>query len=226
MFKDKFNIKNSYGLNLSAVFEGENKDGPLVILCHGYDSSKDSPSNASLAEELVKRGISAFRFDFTGNGESEGDLGELTPKRGLDDLKSAITHQGFKKFGLVGSSFGGTVALLYATENPLLALALKAPVSDYGWVSGNRKLTKRRKRFSNDTVGIFQKVKNINSPVLIVHGDADKEVSVEMSEKLYESLGTEKRLEIIKGCPHQFRGEHLDKANKMIINFFQEKRAE
>ncbi|KAG1674425.1 hypothetical protein FOA52_012952 [Chlamydomonas sp. UWO 241] len=44
----------------------------LVILCHGYASSKDSPLNCRLARELSSKGFSSLRFDFSGNGESDG----------------------------------------------------------------------------------------------------------------------------------------------------------
>ena len=115
MFIEKRKFKNSKGLTLSALYEGEDKRAPLVILCHGYASSKDSNSTKSLAQKLVKAGLCIFRFDFTGCGDSEGILEyDLTPMVGLDDLKSAVKQIGKKSFALYGSSFGGYVALLYS----------------------------------------------------------------------------------------------------------------
>src|SRR3989344_3074798 len=124
MFKQKITFKNSRNLNISAIYEGENKNTPIVVMCHGFASSKDQISNRDLARELVKRGLSVFRFDFTGCGQSEGNLGGLTPFSGLDDLKLAISQLPKHEFALFGSSFGGYVSLLYASQNPILALGL------------------------------------------------------------------------------------------------------
>src|SRR3972149_8169279 len=162
MFIEKRRFKNSRGLSLAAIYEGENRDAPVVILCHGYRSSKDSESTAKLAAELLKRGLSNFRFDFTGCGESEGELSELLPSQGLDDLKSAVKALGLAKFSLYGSSFGGHISLMYASENPIISLTLKSPVSDYAFVM-SEEIGERRKRFIKDTknINMFKKAKNI-----------------------------------------------------------------
>ena len=70
MFKQKLTFKNSCNLNLSAIYEGEDKNAPVIILCHGFHSSKDKPSTSrALAQKLVERGLSVLRFDFTGHGQ-------------------------------------------------------------------------------------------------------------------------------------------------------------
>lgn len=51
--------------------------GPLlllqvVILCHGYASSKDGFVFPKMAKALAAKKLSSLRFDFTGNGESDG----------------------------------------------------------------------------------------------------------------------------------------------------------
>ena len=135
MFREKRSFKNSRGLNLSAIFEGEGREAPVVIMCHGFHSSKDNPiTTRALTQKLVERELSVFRFDFTGHGESQGDINEITPLAGLDDLKSAIKTLNERKIAPYGSSFGGYVALLYASNHPVLALVLKAPVSNWSKV--------------------------------------------------------------------------------------------
>ena len=221
MFQEKINFKNSCGFTLSAIFEGETKVAPVVVMCHGYDSSKNSESNAKLAAELLKRGLSIFRFDFTGCGESEGELSDLIPSQGLDDLKSAVKAIGLKQFSLYGSSFGGHVSLMYASENPVSSLALKAPVSDYAFVV-SEEISERRKLFIADTknLNMFEKERNIKCPVLVVHGDSDDVVLIEQSKKLVQNLAGEKRLEILPGITHNIRGEALEKTIALIADFF------
>ena len=223
MFREKRSFKNSRGLNLSAIFEGEEKDAPIVVMCHGFHSSKDNPiTSRALAQKLVESGLSVLRFDFTGHGESQGNIDEITPLYGLDDLKSAIKTLGKKKIAIYGSSFGGYIALLYATDHPILALALKSPVSDWSQVQISND---RGKRFRQETenINIYQKAKNIKAPTLIIHGDQDDVVPLAQSQRLYKYLGSAiKKLEIIKGANHDIRGEDLEKANTQITDFFQE----
>lgn len=223
MFKQKLTFKNSRNLNLAAIFEGEDKNAPVVIVCHGFGSSKDSISYKNLVPKLLKRGLSVFRFDFTGCGQSEGKLDNLTPLRGLDDLKSVIKNLGQKQFALYGSSFGGHVALMYASKNPILALALKSPVSDYGPIAKNRPAG-RSKSFYDEVknIGIYKDARKIKAPVFIVHGDKDDVVPISQSQKLLKALDGQKRLEVVKGADHDIAGEDLERTNTLIADFFKE----
>ncbi|MBI3282931.1 alpha/beta fold hydrolase [Candidatus Curtissbacteria bacterium] len=227
MFREKRTFKNSKGLVLSAVFEGDDKKAPTVVICHGYASSKDSESQQDLSKRLLAAGFSVYRFDFTGCGESEGSLSDLTPKNGLDDLKSAVKNLNIEKFAIHGSSFGGYTALLYASENPPLALTLKAPVSDYPAVLSADEDEERpsRDKILKETsnLDIYQKAKNVKCNVLIVHGDADEVVPLKQSKDLLESLGSKtKKLDIIKDAPHTMRGRHMHQAHQRIADFLKE----
>jgi pimeloyl-ACP methyl ester carboxylesterase len=231
MFQQKEKFKNSIGATLTGVFEGENRDAPLVIMCHGYGSSKDKLSTKGLAQKLVERRLSVFRFDFTGCGESEGALEDSTPLRGLGDLKSAVKFLGREKFALYGSSFGGYVALLYAAKHPVLTLGLKAPVSDYMEVETKRSdqnygfTPKKKAGFLKEVkdIDIYSVAGKIKVPTFIVHGDADPVVPVGQSKKLLKYLGGEKELSILLDAGHVMNDEDLEKANALIADFFQEK---
>lgn len=225
MFLEKRSFKNSKGLLLSAVFEGEDKKAPVIIICHGYASSRDSESQQDLRPKLLKTGFSVFTFDFTGCGESEGSIDDLTPNTGLYDLQSAIANLGKQEFALYGSSFGGYVALRYAIVNPLLALTLKAPVSDWSSVKSENIDADKMQRFLREVQGIilYKEAKNIICPALITHGDKDNVVPLKQSKDLYESLGSKiKKLEIIEGAPHIMRGKYMQEAHNVIAKFFKE----
>jgi len=173
-----------------------------------------------LAQKLVEHGLSVLRFDFTGHGQSEGNIDKITPLAGLDDLKCAIKSLTKEKIALYGSSFGGYIALLYASNHPVLALALKAPVSDWREVQISRDRGKIF-RLATQKINIYQKAKNIKAPTLIVHGDEDNVVPFNQSQKLIRSLGSKmKTLEIARGADHDIRGDDLEKANTQIANFF------
>ena len=107
----------------------------IVILCHGFLSNKHSNTNRRLSELLPAKGISTFCFDWFGMGESEGSFAEVTVGRCYDQLERALAFvrdQGYSRIGLIGSSFGGLIALLVAAQHSdLVALGLKCPVPDF-----------------------------------------------------------------------------------------------
>ncbi|XP_073042573.1 putative uncharacterized protein YDL057W isoform X1 [Primulina eburnea] len=111
-------IHNSYGENLMGILH-ETRSEELVIICHGFRSSKDRIPMANLAFAFEREGISAFRFDFTGNGESEGSFQYGNYNREAEDLRDVVKHfRAAKRFvtAVVGHSKGGNAVLLYASR--------------------------------------------------------------------------------------------------------------
>ncbi|PIN06830.1 putative esterase [Handroanthus impetiginosus] len=111
-------IKNSHGENLVGILH-ETGSRELVIICHGFRSSKDRIPMVNLAFALEKEGISAFRFDFAGNGESEGSFQYGNYRREAEDLHAVVEHfQREQRFivALIGHSKGGNAVLMYASR--------------------------------------------------------------------------------------------------------------
>lgn len=94
---------------------GTNK---IVVLCHGFTASKNDGIIVDLAAALTKQGISIFRFDFSGNGESEGEFQYGNYRKEADDLHSVVSYLYQEKYdvtAIVGHSKGGDVVVLYAS---------------------------------------------------------------------------------------------------------------
>ncbi|KAI3919564.1 hypothetical protein MKX01_018387 [Papaver californicum] len=86
-------VKNMYGENLVGVLH-ETGSTRIVILCHGFQSSKDSRIKRNLAKVLTKQEISVFQFDFSGNGfrESEGTFQRGNYIKEADGLHFVVMH--------------------------------------------------------------------------------------------------------------------------------------
>ncbi|KAA8523256.1 hypothetical protein F0562_009679 [Nyssa sinensis] len=118
MQQEKIIIPNSYGEKLVGILH-ETGSTEIVILCHGFRSSKENNTMVNLAVALQKEGISAFRFDFAGNGESEGSFAYGNYWREAEDLHAVIKHfSGASRVinAILGHSKGGNVVLLYASK--------------------------------------------------------------------------------------------------------------
>ncbi len=137
LMEQKVYFQNSKGSKLCEILSILNNDKtkPIVILVHGFSSNKNTKNFILLRHLLENKGISTFRFDIYGHGESEGKLENITISEGVDDVFQSINYlkqQGYNKIGLVGSSFGGISSLIASAKtNDLFVLALKSPVSNY-----------------------------------------------------------------------------------------------
>ncbi|KAK4396907.1 putative pre-splicing factor ATP-dependent RNA helicase DEAH5 [Sesamum angolense] len=116
--QQKITILNKRGEKLSGVLH-ETGSQKIVVLCHGFRSSKDNTMMVNLAAALENEGISAFRFDFSGNGESEGPFHYGNYSGETDDLRSVIEYfSGVNRstVAILGHSKGGNIVLLYASK--------------------------------------------------------------------------------------------------------------
>lgn len=243
--QEKLFYEDSNGNKVCGILSNPtgNKEKPIIILCHGFTTSKDSNTNTKLEIIFNKKEISTLRFDFFGHGESEGKFEEVTISKAVDDILQGINFlkgKGYSKIGLVGSSFGGMASLLAASRtNELYVLALKSPVSDYlgkliadmnryplekwkeqGFIyhEGNLKLNYS---FFEDAekINSYEEIKKIKIPTMIVHGDNDESVPIEQSKKA-ASLIENCKLEIIEGADHNYsKPEDFEKMLNRISQF-------
>jgi len=223
-----------------------NNKKSIVILCHGFGSSKNSSTNIELQRLLNKKNISTFRFDFYGHGESEGKFEDITILKSTDDTLNAIKllkEKGYSKIFLVGSSFGGMTALITASKTKdLAALVLKSPLSDFiekekeqkskeeledwknkGFIMYNLGIEKKRLNYSYykeyEKIKGYDAARKIEIPTLIIHGDADTTVPPKQSIKLAKIL-KRGNLELIKGADHSYtKKEDFQKMLILIKDF-------
>jgi putative redox protein len=199
---------------------------PAVVLCHGMESTKEGAKHQALAGRLAARGYVCLRFDFSYVGESEGSFEDLTISGEVDDLAGAcefLWERGTAALGLVGSSLGGTVAVLFAgSEQRVRALATIAAVSRPLGIAermGAEAVAEWRRRgyrnegggrlksdFLDDLVrvDVLAAARCVKAATLVLHGDGDEVVPVDDAHALYEALPQPKELALTAGCDHRF----------------------
>jgi alpha-beta hydrolase superfamily lysophospholipase len=224
---------SSSGLSTPAILaEPSTPTHRCVILCHGFLSDKQSRTNRRLTELLVPQGIATFRFDWYGMGESQQHFPNMTLKQCQEQLDAAfqlLQKRGMNQLGLVGSSFGGLLAILAAPNQPTLqALGLKCPVVDFPEVlrmefgpdaMARWKSTNHIPNIVGDgspvplhygfyeeclTYDAYAALPRIQAPTLVVHGDQDELIPRPQIDRLLTTLTTTKQLKLIEGADHQF----------------------
>jgi len=223
----------------------------IAVLCHGFLSSKTSSTNNTLTRMLIDRGIATFRFDFFGQGNSPGPFEEITITLAIEQTLAALDHvtqQGYRRIGLMGSSFGGLVSILTAAQRPDLAcLALKCPVVDFAeelqlefgqeelarWqatdtipnIMGGTDRIALRYAFYEDCLRriAYEPARAITTPTVIVQGEQDEHVPLHQSRRLYDALPVKKHLELLPGADHQFtKREDFARMTNVIADWLTE----
>ena len=247
--QEKSYFSNSKGNKICGILSNPTSElsTPVIILCHGFTTSKNNFTNTKLEKMFNEQKIATFRFDFFGHGESEGNFENITISEAVDNILNAIEYlkgKGFSKLGLIGSSFGGISSLIAASKtDDLFVLALKSPVSNYlekelqkrtkeeiekwksdGFVTRiNGKGEEKRLNYSffedfKNNDG-YEAAKKVKIPVLIVHGDKDESVPIEQSKKTADILENCK-LEIITGADHTYtKPSDFEKMLDLISKF-------
>lgn len=225
-------LQYDLGQTSAILSEPQNNASTIVILCHGFLSNKDSRTNIRLTDLLIPKGISTLRFDWFGMGESSGSFADITVtacQSQLESLLEEVKKRGYRDIGLIGSSFGGLLAILVAAHHPeLFALGLKCPVPDFPemldvefgkdgiakWkqtntipnvTGGSEPVPLNFEFYKNcQKFNAYVQAEHITTPCLIVHGKQDELVPFHQIERLEESLAGEKQLHLLEEADHHF----------------------
>lgn len=161
-----------------------NPEGLVTVFCHGlFTNKREDGRYDRFAKRLLEKGSDVVRFDFRGHGESELPTTAFTVTGAIIDLSSVmkkVAAAGYKKINLIGSSFGGSVALLYMDlpyRQSIDRLILLNPVVDYQRTIKNAQLEKQGGLFSEN-----------NIEMLLSHGKLLVEENFEASLDLVNQL--------------------------------------
>jgi len=234
-------IRNVQGEKLDyTLHPGTGQTKHIVVIGHGVTGNKDRPFVVALADGLAHAGITALRFSFAGNGDSEGDFRECTVSKEVNDLGAVLDHLANFEVCYVGHSMGGAVGVLRASQDPrirwLVSLAgmvhTKAfadrefgsvlPDSGFMWEDPACPLSGA---YMNDmaVIGtVVDKAPSIRVPWLIVHGDEDDVVPVQDSLDIMQNAGENAVFREIKGANHVFSEVHTPIMVETITAWVQE----
>ena len=113
------------------------RDGPAILWLPGFLSDMASTKALALADWAKANRLLMLRFDYSGHGQSEGDLLRASVGDWLEEASAVLDRLRERRTILVGSSMGGWIALLLArklaregTLKQLAGLVLIAPAFD------------------------------------------------------------------------------------------------
>ena len=166
--------------------------GTGYVLCYPFAEERLWAQRVyvDFARELARRGDAVLRFDFIGNGDSEGKFEDGDVEMFLSDIGCAVRTlrekiPGLNDVGLIGLRFGATLAALAAERNDVSRLILWDPIID-----GNQYMQEiLRANLMTQTV-IFKTVQKDRQMLVqdLLEGKTVNADGYEISRKLYEGI--------------------------------------
>ncbi|MEM9034895.1 MAG: alpha/beta hydrolase [Actinomycetota bacterium] len=215
-----------------------------VLLAHCFTCSKDLHTMTRLAKGLAEHGYAAFRYDFTGLGESEGSFAESTVGTDVRDLTRAATtliEMGFGPCGMLGHSLGGAATLLAAARlRTVRSVAVLAAPSDPEHVThlfsdavesdaacvevsiGGRPFPITRS-FIDDLAAhdSDQAIAELGRPLLVVHPVDDEIVPVSEGERIFQLARQPKAFVPLLDSDHLVTPRAAaDRALEIVVDWF------
>lgn len=209
----------------------------IVIYCHGFGESKDRINQHF--EVLKDRGIGIVSFDFPCHGEDKSDDFCFDLSNSLYYLDRVI--ESVKGYGvpisLMGSSFGGYIALSYINKYKVRfdKVFLKYPAVNfyectkrklgididyfdthefYTFLNGRKYSRSAFLEFMNDD--LMDSFDKCGNEIYIIHGDKDRTVLLEDIKYFCDKYDI--KLDVIYGAEHGMK-DYLDLVNDKLLEF-------
>jgi len=176
---------------------------PVLVWFHGNAGNiSHRLENLRLLHDLV--GVQVFIFDYREYGRSQG---RISREGTFNDAAAAYRYVAesrqvpAKDIILFGRSLGTALATDLAAKNPCRSLILESAFTNSSEMARLFApfLFDWRPRVPYDNLGKIDKVK---VPVLIIHGDHDEIIPVDMGRRVFAAANSPKDLYIIPGAHH------------------------
>lgn len=217
-----------------------------VVLGHCFTCSRHISIIRDISNGLVANGMAALRFDFSGNGQSEGDFSDTSYTKHIGEMERAVAffaEQGYRRFGLTGHSMGAAVAVLagarLAEVLGVCALGGRMAGRETAPFFGKEKMAELRKtgrlRFESrgrdlalketfftdlQRYDLRKTVRSFQPPLLVVHGDQDEIIPVENAREA-QQLNPKVDVEIVPEADHMFSdSEHRRHIAETVAAWF------
>jgi uncharacterized protein len=216
-----------------------------VITVHG--GGTDRRSFLDMVPALHGAGYPVLLFDNREHGVSDGrGLGMSLGMRESEDVSSAVdymTARGFARFGVLGSSQGGTSVIVAAARDRRITtvIAQSTGTNLADMMSANPALRWLPRAAINLIVAHFYYRRGADwptirsggvwpidvigqispRPILIIHGEFDEMAPLALAKEVYAAAGEPKQFWEVEGAAHRGLREHAgDAYAKRIVDFY------
>ncbi len=196
----------SEGLTLEGILhQPVSAPFPAAAVCHPHPLYGGDMNNyvvVAVCQALAQAGIASLRFNYRGVGRSEGKygdgLGEHTDAAAALAYLRQLAQIEQDRVGIIGYSFGATVALMAADERVAAAAAISTPP------------------FGQSLPDLA-----IRCPTLLISGEQDEIAPAAGLLPLAHMIGPQCQLALIRGADHFWWGQERELAG-VVAQFFRQ----
>ncbi|MCY7305793.1 MAG: alpha/beta hydrolase [Rhodoferax sp.] len=204
-------LRSARRVKLHALWHPAQPDGfsrnsaaPVLLYLHG--ARFNVTGSAHRVRRMQELGFSVLVLDYRGFGRSDGD----SPSEALanEDARAAwdwlASRDPQRPRYIFGHSLGGALAIELASqvsdeagtivEGTFTSIPDVLSSMRWGWLPVGPLITQR--------FDAIKKVRNLGSPLLVVHGSEDRLVKPELGRKLYEAAREPKAFVLVDGGSH------------------------
>lgn len=196
-------FQSSDGTKLFGWYVEQGATSAVVLWCHG--NAGNIINRLENLRELYRLGLSVFLFDYRGYGRSHGSPSEeglYQDAFGAYDYLTRTRMIRPERIVLFGRSLGAAVAAEVASHKPAAGLILESAFPSieavakfhYGGVPVHWLLSAEFR--------LIDRLPQLSLPKLIVHGDQDDIIPIELGREVFEAAKPPKSFYVIKGADH------------------------
>lgn len=185
------------------------KDGkPTLLYFHG--NAANAANRATKIEKMLESGFGVFYLNNRGYGGSAGNPTEANNAADAIAAYDRLTGLGVPASSIVayGESLGSGPAVRLAVERPVAGVVLEAPLTStidvarsvYFWLPLSLLIT--------DQYNVERDIGSVTTPLLILHGEQDEVIPMEMGRRIYSAANDPKRIELFPAGGHNDLFDH------------------
>lgn len=246
--EQQIQFDNHMGETLSGTLhQPEQPPVGAVIAGHCFTCSRHTGVLRRICSELCQAGFMALRFDFSGNGQSQGRFEDSTWSKQVREMEAAIAliqEKGAPWIGLAGHSLGAAIALLTARRvktvsgvcrvagrvsqtRPMQFLTPSQQetleqTGQVGFSSRERELKLTRNFFADAARhDLMDATRSLTIPMLVVHGDRDEIIPVAEAHLAKTTNPRLVELAIVAGGDHMLaQPDHQRQVARTVADWF------
>ena len=191
------------GTRVTGLFlHPKDRAAPVVFVAHG--NAGNILTWRPFLAPFTQRGYGAFLLDPRGYGWSEGSPDEVGWHLDAQAAVAWLASQGVPESQLivVGVSIGSGLAVALAAGKPVRALILQSAFTSLAEVASDHIPLMPWRLILRDRFDNLAAAQRVRCPVLMLHGTADRIVSVEHARRLAAGFPSPPMLRLASGIDH------------------------
>jgi pimeloyl-ACP methyl ester carboxylesterase len=201
-------LSASDGTNLVAWYAQAKDSRPTLLYFHG--NAANAANRAPKIAMMLEDGFGVFYLNNRGYGGSGGSPSEANNVADGIAAHERLTELGVPAERIIafGESLGSGQAVRLAAERPVAGVVLEAPLTSTVEVGRSVYFWLPLSLLIADQYNIERHIGGVRVPLLILHGEQDEVIPVEMGRRNYRAANEPKRIEVLTNGRHNDLFDH------------------